>query len=308
MDTAWDNNEIQKTEAAPVKDNCDQIIGSDETGKAEPFRYMVVTAAYVDGKNEFEKYTELGVRDSKSISSGKKIREIAERVIKETFQQEDAIRSWNDIEKLRDKRFGDKILIVTDRFVTEIMPNERYNERHGNGENQNDILKEMHLDVLRELSGRNPGSKIVVDNFCDSSNDCTEEFRQDIYSRISERYPIRREDICVIKRAEERYKAVALASIISTYIRDLCFEHVQNLLNDENNHYSQRELWLPKNNPSATGKTSEGMKTFLDGLNWEEKEEGVAKGEAFINKYVKKNEPVTVLLQEKKREVETHNG
>lgn len=304
MDTTSNNSKIQKKDTAPIKDACDMIIGSDETGKAEPFRYIVVTAAYIDGKNEIEKYTEMGVKDSKKFKSSKKrIKDIAKKIIEETLTLENAISNWDDIEKLRDKSFGDKILIVTDRFATEIMPNERYNERHGNGENQNDILEEMHLDVLGALYERCPGSKIVVDNFCDSSNDCTEKFIEDIYSNISGKHPIKHDDICVIKEAEQQYKAVALASIISTYIRDLCFEHVQNLLNDDRHHYSRRELSLPNNNPSATGTTSEGIKAFFDGLNWEEKENGLTKGEAFINKYAKKNKCIITLLEEKKKEL-----
>lgn len=51
-----------------------KVIGSDETGKGETFKYLVITAAYVGGADDVKKYIKLGIDDSKEIP--KKIQKI----------------------------------------------------------------------------------------------------------------------------------------------------------------------------------------------------------------------------------------
>ncbi len=239
-----------------------KIIGSDETGKGEIFKYLVVTAAYTGGADDIEKYDQSGVDDSKKIP--KKIPKIGKELT--------GINDWEDLLK----HLNEKGLFVTDRSVTKIITNKEYNERWGKEkgkENANDIIKEAHLEVISELYKRYPGSEIVVDNFYGKSHRFIDKFKMELSSRIS---PEISEHIFVENNADSNCKAVSLASVISAYICNLCYDHVQEMLTPYKKNI-ERNLTLPKGSPGI-----DNLSIFFSELKPERKNE-------FIHEYAKKS-------------------
>ncbi|MCI8834634.1 MAG: hypothetical protein HFH24_04580 [Ruminococcus sp.] len=228
-----------------------QTIGSDETGNGETFKNLVVTAAYVGAENEIRRFIGMGVDDSKRIS--RKIPSIGKEVT--------GIDCWEEIK--------DKTLLCTDRFVTRIITNEEYNRRcYENGENKNDVIKEAHLQVLREVYKRNPGSMIVVDDFYDGKEQEIEDFKRELSSGDSAIDPTH---VFMTVKADFKIMAVSLASVISAYICNLYCDYVQGILNREYKRDSEEQLALPKN-PGA-----DELSVFLFKLKPERKEEFMAK-------------------------------
>ncbi len=237
-----------------------KTIGSDETGKGEMFKYLVVTAAYVDGENDVKRFIKLGVDDSKEISD--KIASIGKAVT--------GISSWEELlEKLNEKQ-----LFVTDCSVTKIITNEEYNERCcENGENVNEVIKKAHLEVLREAYKIHPGSMIVVDNFYDKSQNSIVKFKEELSSGDS---TMDSDHVFMTVQADSKIMAVSLASVISAYICDLGFDYVQGIFDDCSKNTDQ-EIHLPKGSSLSIDKLAD----FFSNLKPDQKDE-------FINKYAKK--------------------
>lgn len=234
-----------------------KIIGSDETGKGEPFKYLVVTAAYTNGTDDIKKYIKMGIDDSKETPN--KIQKIGEEVT--------GVHSWNELlGKLNNKAF-----FVTDCSVTKIITNKEYNKRCPE-ENVNDILKKAHLEVLKEVSKQHPDSKIVVDNFYDKNELAIRNFKEELSFGASSIDP---NHIFVTTKADSKIMAVSLASVISTYICNLGCEYVQEIL-DNIKENSAENLLLPLNSPGAKTLAEFFSKLRPDSL------------EDFVNKHAKK--------------------
>lgn len=262
QDMNGNNNPIEeaKTDSPLIADlNFNhKIIGSDETGKGEPFKYLVVTAAYTNGTDDVRKYIKLGIDDSKETSN--KIRKIGEEIT--------GVHSWNELlEKL-----NNKALFITDCSVTKIVTNEEYNKRCLE-KNVNEILKEAHLEVLKEVYKKHPDSKIVVDNFLDKDKTAIQNFKEEMSSGDSS---IDLNNIFVTTKADSKIMAVSLASVISTYICNLGCDYVQGIL-DNIKENSEENLLLPLNSPGTKKLSDFFLKLKPDSL------------ENFINKYVKKS-------------------
>lgn len=238
-----------------------KIIGSDETGKGETFKYLIVTAAYIEGVNDIKRFIELGIDDSKDIPS--KIQAIGEEIT--------CIHSWDELlEKLNEKN-----LFVTDCSVTKIITNEEYNERCcEKKENVNDIIKEAHVEVLKEIYKRYPDSKIVVDDFYGKKKNAIDDFKKELSFGNSS---IKCENVFMTVKADSKIMAVSLASVISTYICNLGCDYVQKMVNNIYKKDSKAKLNLPKGNPGTTE-----LSEFFSKLKPEQKDE-------FINRYVKKS-------------------
>lgn len=235
-----------------------KIIGSDETGKGEIFKYLVITAAFTDGTNDIKKYIKMGVDDSKEISN-RMLQEIGEKIT--------GIFSWDELLK----NLNDKALFVADCSVTKIITNEEYNRRCS-VENENDILKEAHIEVLKEIYKKHPDSKIVVDDFFGQHKIFIPKFKEDLSSGDSSVDPCH---IFVTTKADSKIMSVSLASVISTYICGLGCDYVQGIL-DKIKVNSSENLLLPLNSPGAEKLSEFFLKLDPDSL------------EDFINKYAKK--------------------
>lgn len=238
-----------------------KVIGSDETGKGEAFKYLVVTAAYVDREDDVKRYIRLGVDDSKEIS--KKIQKLGEELTH--------VHNWKELlEKLDEKK-----LFVTDCSVTKIITNEEYNERcYKKGENANDVIKEAHLEVLREAYKRHPDSEIVVDDFYDENRKFIDKFKKDF---SSQNFPEDSGSVFMTVKADSKIMAVSLASVISTYICNLGCDYVQEILDNIYRKDPGEKLPLPKGNPDT-----DSLSNFFSKLKPERRDE-------FIDKYSKKS-------------------
>ena len=169
-----------ETKAKPKDDTIMEFntIGSDEVGTGDFFGPIVVTATYVETK-DFEFLKELGVRDSKKLTD-EKMKQIAPQIMQRI------------------------------PYITTILDNKTYNERHNTNLNMNKLKAILHNKALYELKNKQNFNyaKIVVDDFC--GKDKYYEYLKDISYKV--------EHITFITKAEDKVLSVACASIISRYI------------------------------------------------------------------------------------------
>jgi len=153
-------------------------IGSDEVGTGDFFGPIVVTATYVSVK-DFEFLKELGVKDSKKLTDDK-ILQIAPEIM-------------NKIP-----------------YVTTILDNKLYNEKHNSKLNMNKLKAILHNKALHELKNKENYNyaKIVVDDFC--GKDKFYEYIKDMPNQVMH--------ITFMTKAEDKVLSVACSSIISRYI------------------------------------------------------------------------------------------
>ena len=173
------NIDGSETKAKPIDDTIMNFntIGSDEVGTGDFFGPIVVTATYVETK-DFEFLKELGVRDSKKLTD-EKMKEIA------------------------------PIIMQKIPYVTTILDNKTYNEKHSANLNMNKLKAILHNKALYELKNKNYNyAKIVVDDFCGKEK--YYEYIKDIPQKV--------EHITFLTKAEDKVLSVACASIISRYI------------------------------------------------------------------------------------------
>ena len=110
-----------------------KIIGVDEAGKGD-FLGPLVIAGFLCSESDFDRLTELGVRDSKAIAE-KKLLGISNR-----------LRAL----------FPNFILIVSP---------EKYNAQYKEIKNLNRLLAECHADVIAELVSSHQADRALIDKF-----------------------------------------------------------------------------------------------------------------------------------------------
>jgi len=173
---------IDGTETKVKKTASDELemstIGSDEVGTGDFFGPIVVTATFVSTDN-FEYLKGLGVRDSKKLTDDK-ILQIAPEIMKKI------------------------------PYVTTILDNKTYNEKHNTNCNMNKLKAILHNKALYELKNKSNYNyaKIVVDEFC--SKEKFYEYIKDVPEKVMH--------ITFMTKAEDKVLSVACASIISRYI------------------------------------------------------------------------------------------
>lgn len=173
---------VDGTETKAQKNDSNELnmstIGSDEVGTGDFFGPIVVTATFVSTQ-DFEFLKDLGVRDSKKITDDK-IKEIAPIIMKKI------------------------------PYVTTILDNKTYNEKHSTNCNMNKLKAILHNKALFELKNKNNFNyaKIVIDEFC--SKDKFYEYIKDVPDKVMH--------ITFMTKAEDKVLSVACASIISRYI------------------------------------------------------------------------------------------
>lgn len=154
-------------------------IGSDEVGCGDYFGPIVVSACLVT-KQDYDYLYNIKVRDSKQLTD-EKIKEIAPLII-------DRIPS-----------------------VTFVLSNQKYNEIHEkNAYNLNKIKAYLHNFVLFKLTNKyNEINNVVIDQFCSKEN----------YFKYLRDYKTKDvfENVTFETKAENKYLAVACASIVARY-------------------------------------------------------------------------------------------
>lgn len=153
-------------------------IGSDEVGTGDYFGPIVVTATYVNKKDEIF-LRDLGVKDSKTLTD-EKIIEIAKELIKKV------------------------------NYKTFILTNKDFNDYTKKGYNMNKIKAILHNKVLYSIKENHMSDydKIVVDQFV---------YPKKYFEHINEATN-KVTDISFTPRAESKCLSVACSSIISRYI------------------------------------------------------------------------------------------
>ena len=153
-------------------------IGSDEVGTGDYFGPIVVTATYVNKKDEIF-LRDLGVKDSKALTD-EKIIEIAKELIKKV------------------------------NYKTFILTNKDFNNYTKKGYNMNKIKAILHNKVLYSIKENHMSDydKIVVDQFV---------YPKKYFEHINESTN-KVTDISFTPRAESKCLSVACSSIISRYI------------------------------------------------------------------------------------------
>src|SRR5277367_6031854 len=103
-------------------------LGIDESGKGDFFGPLVIAGVFVDGDLP-RQLLDLGVKDSKQISSDQKALDLADQI---------------------------KELITLDRFNIIVLVPEKYNELYGKFRNLNSLLAWGHANVIENLLTRWP--------------------------------------------------------------------------------------------------------------------------------------------------------
>ena len=252
------------------------VIGSDETGKGEVFRPLIVVAAYVKKEN-VEKLIEYNIRDSKSY----KVRNEDERVKYELTKMKigdigkklTGFTSYTDFEKQRENGIVFERDYVT--FVANVIPNGVYNEtckteKTKKGSlNQNDLMRDEHAAAVELLAKEVKYDYVVIDNFEHAHPE-----------NIQEKIKLPAEKMIIVEKADEFAIAVACASVIAKYLGNL---YIEKLAAD----YKLDEF-------EDLGKTGEFTQEMCDQL-WKKLENP----RLFFKNYVKKFNNVVVCLDTK---------
>ena len=243
------------------------VIGSDETGKGEPFKPLVITAAYVENEEQLDKYISLGITDSKKIKT--KIKSLGLELTN--------VSKWEEIREKAEK--GE--LICGDHFATRVITNEEFNRRCNEGaENEDDIIKKAHHQVLCELYKKYPESMLVVDDFMDTPKPKKRHegvaFKKNFADSIPEGLP--EPELYLTTEGDAKVLAVGLGSVISYYISELALEYVKEKFNSSEYHVEDTVTSGDLN----TCRSAEEIAKYLRDLKPEKKDE-------FVKKYAKMN-------------------
>lgn len=184
-----EKNETKKMELLIPNLNL-SLVGTDEVGTGDFFGAIVVSGVYVPKENILM-LKKLGVKDSKKLSD-EKIMEIAPRLVK----------------------------IV--EHSTLILNNQRYNKLiQSKFYNLNKIKAIMHNNVIINLTNKLTDKNFQFDNIIIDAFTTKDKYFN--YLQSEEKVF---ENVEVIPKAEEKYIAVAAASIIARY---LYIRHLQKL-------------------------------------------------------------------------------
>lgn len=252
------------------------VIGSDETGKGETFRPLIVVAAYVKKENA-EKLVEYNIRDSKSYKVHNKDERMHYELTKEKIcdigKKLTGFTSYADFEKQRENGIVIEKAYVT--FVANVIPNGVYNEKWKTKKtkkgclNQHELIREEHAAAVKLLAKEVKYDYVVVDNFEDSHPD-----------NIQEKIGLPKDKMIIVEKADEFAIAVACASVIAKYLGYL---YIEKLAAD----YELDEF-------EDLGKTGEITTEMCDQL-WKK----IKNPRLFFKNYVKKFDNVVDCLNDK---------
>ena len=214
-----------KNEKLPGLVNAADSIGSDETGKGEIFRSLIVTAAYVKAE-VVEELRELGIKDSKAYhGNAEKLAKLGSAI--SGILPSDEI-DWQQAEEgLVTRAEG-----VT--AVTVLLPNAKLESIHTADYNQDNIMCDWHKKAIAKLQATLAADGesydyIVIDDFLAGMRTGK---RGGKYADLMEAIHEASGDYeCHMEmRADADYMAVSAASIISTYLEQKYLEHLSEVL------------------------------------------------------------------------------
>ncbi len=184
-------------------------VGSDEVGTGDRFKQIIVTAVAV--KPEYmEGLIRMNVTDSKQMKKnhlmqvGEILSGISQQEAREIFENGDT-----------------SIASCEEGFVefrSRILPNSTYDKfiRTDNGRDKNDLLSELHAQVLNSLTQSCKPDYVVVDDFMETDNKVRKEFYQML--------DMEKERIFLRTKADAVNMAVSCASVISAYFSEIYME------------------------------------------------------------------------------------
>ncbi len=193
-------------------------IGSDEVGKVEPLKQLIVVAVHVKA-DKFEKMRELGVDDSKKIPS--KI-----KMIGKTLTGFEIFEEFESGKVYENEEYG-----LT--YCPIILSNADYNKYHNAGVNANEVLTKIHNDANLKLLQyiEKSGQKIndvIIDDYMNGYGDKKFKEYLDRDKFDSEKITDCPElNISFEVKADGTYKEiVGTASDICAYLDGLWQEHL----------------------------------------------------------------------------------
>lgn len=214
-----------KNTQLPALVNTSNSIGSDETGKGEIFRSLVVTAAWVRA-DVVQELRDLGVKDSKAYhGNAKRLAEIGSAL---TGVLPSDTLDWDEVESGLVTRTDGVIA------VTVLLPNKNLEEIHSETFNQDSILCSWHKIAITKLQkvlaeAGETYEHIVIDDFLAGMRTGK---RGDKYANLVSVVTEAPGDYAfhMEMRADADYMAVSAASIISTYLEQKYLEHLSEVL------------------------------------------------------------------------------
>lgn len=209
------------------------VVGSDETGKGESFKELIVVAAYVKpGKEHMDALLKLNVNDSKKMAKNhsekaqKRLNEIGEELsnIREVLSTE---KPYSDFKKKLGNE-DETFLRETEHliFCATARSNKEYND---SPEDANTQLRKLHVKVIEKLLKHiksDDKTYIVVDDFLSENADNEDGNRMKIVNKLKD---LGYSQTVFVTKADANVIAVSCASVISTYLQNL---HQQELANE----------------------------------------------------------------------------
>lgn len=187
------------------------IVGSDEVGTGERFKQIIVTAVSVTPEH-MEELLRLNVTDSKEMGKSKKrIRQVGEILSGISPQQARGIFEAGETNiASQDGAFVE--------FRSRILPNSEYDkfQRAGDGKDKNDLLSELHAEVLNPLILACKPDYVVVDDFMETDISVREEFCRAL--------DMEEEKVFLRTKADGVNMAVSCASVIGAYLSEIYME------------------------------------------------------------------------------------
>lgn len=214
-----------------AKLSCDSIdittyIGQDEVGRGEPFRRVIVVAAYIDG-NHLDELKKIGAtNDSKNYGLD------TDKCVK----MGQLLTHFTDYKEVENKVYENETLGIT--YSVYSIDNSYYNMLHeqDNKMNGNKILAIMHNRAGFNLANY-LGKKgiiirdVVIDNFLGVSNASKN------YARYveNEKYRLDTSGVKMVyeTKSESKYEAVAVASNIANYLEQLYVDMIRNQIREK---------------------------------------------------------------------------
>lgn len=184
------------------------VVGSDEIGTGERFKQIIVTAAAV-APEHMDELIRLNVTDSKKMKKAH-LRQVG--ALLSAISPQDA---W-EIFGNRETTIASEGAFV--EFRSRILPNSEYDkfQRAENGRDKNDLLSELHTEVLNPLIRACKPDYVVVDDFMETDKTVREEFCRSL--------DMEENKIFLRTKADAVNMAVSCASVISAYFGEIYLE------------------------------------------------------------------------------------
>lgn len=203
----------------------EKLIGSDEVGKIEPLRRLIVVAAYVP-EGSMDKIIEMGAgQDSKN-------KDIDSAAVTRIGRELTEFQTYSDC---KNGVYYNKTYDIS--YSVQGITNKEYNDmKEKKSYNANKVLSILHnranYELYQSLSDKGIAvEKIIIDDFTDGSEkNFREKYLNGIHPQI---YDLENTTVCLEKKAESKFPTVGCASIIGSYIEQLWHQYVRQAVENE---------------------------------------------------------------------------